>query len=502
MAKANFQNRTLYHGDNLEFLRGMNSGTVHLIATDPPFNKNKDFHATPDSLATGAKFTDRWSWEKDIHEEWVDGIKDDWPGVWKVIEAARIASGDDMAAFLCWLGVRLMAMHRVLRDDGSIYLHCDPTASHYLKTIMDAIFGKKNFRNEIIWSYGGPSRSNVAFPSKHDNILFYSKSKAYQFNPQYGEVPNYMYKRANKDPDGRLWVDQRLGVKEERLEQYRNEGRTFITKTGGERLKQYLDEMDGILISSVWSIPIINSQSKERTGYPTQKPLALYERIIKASSYEGDIVLDPFAGCATTLVAAERLGRQWVGMDIWRGAKGVVLDRLQAEGLATPKGAGGLLAFGDVHYSTKASERTDDNEVAAPNLKLKVKRPVEPWEKMSHKQMSNVLADAQRGGDGGLVICAGCGRALEKEFMELDHIKPKTDGGKNHIPNRILLCGPCNKTKSGYLTLSGLIRENNRKGWMENKDLAVSAQEKANDKAEWVQYNFDTDECKALMQEG
>ena len=266
-------------------------------------------------------------------------------------------------------------------------------------------------------------------------------------------------------------------------------------------MKQYLDEMDGILISSVWSIPIINSQSKERTGYPTQKPLALYERIIKASSYEGDIVLDPFAGCATTLVAAERLGRQWVGMDIWRGAKGVVLDRLQAEGLATPKGAGGLLAFGDVHYSTKASERTDNNEVAAPNLKLKTRQSVDPWEKMSHKQMSNVLANAQRSGDGGLVICAGCGRALEKEFMELDHISPKADDGENHILNCILLCGPCNKTKSGDLTLRGLVKENNRKGWMENKDLAVAARENAKTRAKWVQVHFDTDECKALMQE-
>ena len=488
----------------------MNSGTVHLIATDPPFNKSRDFHATPDSLAAGAKFTDRWSWEKDVHEEWVDGIKDDWPGVWKIIEAARIASGDDMAAFLCWLGVRLMAMHRVLRDDGSIYLHCDSTASHYLKTIMDAIFGKKNFRNEIIWSYGGPSRSNVAFPSKHDNILFYSKSKAYQFNPQYGEVPNYMYKRANKDTDGRLWVDQRLGVKEERLEQYRNEGRTFITKTGGERLKQYLDEMDGILISSVWSIPIINSQSKERTGYPTQKPLALYERIIKASSYEGDVVLDPFAGCATTLVAAERLGRQWVGMDIWDGAKDVVLGRLEKEGLAVPgpknmRGGGGqhshTLVFGDITYSTVPPVRTDDNEVAAPNLKLKIKQSVDPWEKMSHKQMFNVLANAQRNKDGGLVICAGCGRALEKEFMELDHISPKVEDGDNHIQNRILLCGPCNKTKSSKLTLTGLMGKNIKSGWMENKDLAVVARKNAKTRAKWVEYNFDTDECKVLMQE-
>ena len=134
MAEPNFQNRTLYHGDNLDFLRGMNSETVHLIATDPPFNKNRDFHATPDSLAKGARFSDRWSWERDVHEEWTDNIKDDWPAVGEVIDAARAAYGDDMGAFLCWLGVRLMEMHRVLRQDGSLYscIAIRP-ASHYIK---------------------------------------------------------------------------------------------------------------------------------------------------------------------------------------------------------------------------------------------------------------------------------------------------------------------------------------------------------------------------------
>ncbi len=128
----------------------MNSGTVHLIATDPPFNKNKDFHATPNSLAKGAKFKDRWRWDEDIHEEWVDQIQDDWSATWAVIDAARQSFGSDMAAFLCWLGVRLMEMHRVLREDGSIYLHIDHTAHAYVKALMDSIFGPQNFQNEII----------------------------------------------------------------------------------------------------------------------------------------------------------------------------------------------------------------------------------------------------------------------------------------------------------------------------------------------------------------
>ena len=150
----------------------MNTGSVHLIATDPPFNKGRDFHATPDSLAAGAKFQDRWSWEDDVEGEWVDQITDDWPNVWNVIQGARESYGDDMGAFLCFMGVRLIAMWRVLRDDGSLYLHCDPTASHYLKQLLDAIFGRKNFRNEIMWSYNRFSRRGEAFPSMHDVILF------------------------------------------------------------------------------------------------------------------------------------------------------------------------------------------------------------------------------------------------------------------------------------------------------------------------------------------
>ncbi len=150
MAEPNFANRTLYHGDNLDFLRGMNSETVHLIATDPPFNKSRDFHATPDSLARGASFQDRWSWRDDIHDEWLIEIQRDHPEVWSVVTTAKQVYGDDMAAYLCWLGVRLLEMHRVLREDGSIYLHIDHTAHAYVKTLMDAVFGHKNFKNEIV----------------------------------------------------------------------------------------------------------------------------------------------------------------------------------------------------------------------------------------------------------------------------------------------------------------------------------------------------------------
>ncbi len=536
MAEMNFENRTLYHGDNLDFLRGMNSETVHLIATDPPFNKNRDFHATPDSLARGARFSDRWSWERDVHEEWTDSIKDDWPAVWYVIESTRGAYGDDMAAFLCWLGVRLMEMHRVLRDDGSIYLHCDPTASHYIKALMDAIFGADNFRNEITWkrtsAHSDGRQGRRQHGRIHDILLFYTKSDQWTWNQLYTDYDQEYAERFYRHmepgtkrrytlgdltgPGGASKGNPRyevMGVtrywrySKERMQELIDAGRVVQSKPGAvPRYKRYLDEMPGVPLQDQWTdIGPIASRSKERTGYPTQKPLALYERIVKASSNKGDIVLDPFAGCATTPIAAERLGRQWVGMDIWDGAYQTVLTRLEQEGLAVENAdpeQPHLMTFGDVLYLTAPPERTDDNEVAAPSFKLRTRRPVEPWQRITHRGMVNILAQAQSDMNG--VICGGCGRVLEREFMELDHILPRADRGENHILNRILLCRPCNGRKRDNLTLSGLIRENKKRevGWMKSEELARIAQSKATDKAEWVRDNFGTDECEALIEGG
>lgn len=269
MADLNVANRTLFHGDNLPFLRGLNSESVHLIATDPPFNKGRDFHATPDSLAAGAKFQDRWSWDDDVEGEWVDQITDDWPKVMNVINSTRDSYGDDMGAFLCFMAVRLIEMHRVLRNDGSIYLHCDPTASHYLKGLMDAIFGKMNFRNEIIWHYGlGAFSATKHFPRKHDILLFYTKSSEYVFNIQRGEPTQAMLsKYSHHDENGQYMLSY---------------GKKYYMKGGKP-------------FDTIWDIPTLSPTDKaERTGYPTQKPLALYERIISASSNEGNIVLDRF----------------------------------------------------------------------------------------------------------------------------------------------------------------------------------------------------------------
>ena len=294
----------------------MNSDSVDLIATDPPFNKSRDFHATPDSLAAGASFQDRWSWERDVHEDWVDQITDDYPRLMEAIESARYAHSDGMGAFMCFMAVRLLEIRRVLKPTGSLYLHCDPTASHYLKAGLDAIFGRKQFRNEIIWSYRRwPSKSRN-FQTMHDVILFYTISKSNTFNVIY-EPPSESYLKRFK-------------------------GKTQVLDPDTKTRKIVVDKpTKGLPLRDVWDISILAGSSKERIGYPTQKPLALLDRIIKASSNKGDIVLDPFAGCATTLIAAERIGRQWVGIDIWDNAKDVVLSRLEREGLIEPRSTDG-----------------------------------------------------------------------------------------------------------------------------------------------------------------
>ena len=425
MADPNWRNRTLFHGDNLGFLRAMNSESVDLIATDPPFNKGRDFHATPDSLAAGAKFQDRWSWERDVHQEWADQITDDYPRLMEAIESARYAHSDGMGAFMCFMAVRLLEMRRVLKPTGSIYLHCDPTASHYLKACMDAIFGWKNFRNEIVWCYAGGGIPKRDFPRKHDNILRYSKTKSFYYQPIYRPYSPGTQQRGRTAVKGK-YFDQGLNPK-------------------------------GTPVNDWWADVkrIASPTDPEKTGWPTQKSLELYERMIQAGSNKNDIVCDPFAGCATTLVAAERLGRQWVGIDIWDSAHDLVVERLEQEGLL------GKFKLGDVPLISNPPDRTDDGEAASPFLRVKqrVKEPDGP--RWTRAQMYEHLLE-QHG-----PRCQGCDRVFDDpRYLELDHNTPRSDGGLNHVSNRILLCGPCNRLKSNMFTLSGLRRENKKRDYM------------------------------------
>ena len=504
--QPNFENRTLFHGDNLDFLRSINSGTIDLIATDPPFNKGRDFHATPDSLADGASFQDRWRWDDDVHPEWIDQMQDDWPGVWAVVDWTRMTHSDALAAFLCFMAVRLVAMHRVLKDTGSIYLHCDPTASHYLKTLMDAISGKEAFRNEIVWKRTSSHNRAKRYGPVHDIILYYAKGTAPTWNrvlesldaryvqkqyrhkdgrglhrhsdltgpgprdgdtgqPWRGVAPGEKGRHWELPPDRALpdwfvfpkqWSSMSVAA---RLDTMERQELIHWSRNGVPAFKRYLTEQSGQAAQDVvLDIEPLVPSSRERRGYPTQKPLALYRRFICASSAPGGVVLDPFCGCATTPVAAELEGRQWLGMDLWNEAPRMVIDRLAKE-VAVGEGRQGDLLARKIRVRTEPLVRTDDGETAAPRLKTLRRTADKPT--MSRVAMIAQLIEEHE------MTCQGCGFEFpHRGFIELDHNLPRSDGGSNDIANRVLLCGPCNRLKSNNLTLSGLRKENKRRGLM------------------------------------
>ncbi len=321
MDKSNWINR-LYYGDNLNILRDfIPDESVDLIYLDPPFNSNATYNLLfkeKDGKASEAQieaFDDTWQWDRTAEEIYYELVKDGPDRLSKLIEAMRTFLGsNDMMAYLVMMAVRLVELHRVLKSTGSIYLHCDPTASHFLKMELDAVFGSDNFRREIIWSIetssGFKSQANNWIRG-HDTVLYYCKSK-YKFNKQFLPLSPNTIKRYDKtDEDGRKF-------------------KIYYDNGNGER-RVYLDKSKGRPLTDTWT-DIIGfqtvNQGDEYLGYPTQKPEALLERIIEASSNEGDVVLDPFCGCGTAVAVAERLKRRWIGIDITHLAITLMKKRL------------------------------------------------------------------------------------------------------------------------------------------------------------------------------
>ena len=339
----------LYYGDNLDVLRRREyfpDESVDLIYLDPPFNSSRSYNVLfksesgADSQAQITAFEDTWHWGETAESTYDDLIVDAPAKVSTAVEALmNLIDRNQMMAYLVMMTARLVELHRVLKPTGSLYLHCDPTASHYLKIVLDAIFGAEHFRSEIVWKRTSSHNDASRWGSVHDVILYYSKSDQFVWNEIYTEYDEEYKKRfRRKDPDGRIWTDGDITAKGlsgggytyeykgtaslwrvplETMKRLDQENRLHFTRTGGIRIKRYLDEMPGIPAQDVVTdISPINSQAKERLSYPTQKPLKLLERIILASSNEGDIVLDPFCGCGTTIAAAHKLRRRWLGIDI------------------------------------------------------------------------------------------------------------------------------------------------------------------------------------------
>jgi len=355
---------TLYYGDNLDILRRyVANESVDLIYLDPPFKSNQDYNilfAEKDASRAASQikaFEDTWHWDQGAEAAYLEVVEQG-GRVSEALQAFRqLLGNNDMMAYIAMMAPRLQELHRVLRPTGSIYLHCDPTASHYLKLLMDAIFGPRNFRNEIIWKRTGAHGSTHGCGPVHDSLLFYSRTAAYIWNPQYQEQDAYIAKRYQYvDERGRKFYPVTLHASGTRRG---SSGEPWhgidITAKGGHwkytiahldaldrageiywphkgvmpRLKMYLENAKGAPLQDVWTdIDPLNSQAQERLGFPTQKPEALLERIIRLSTKPGDIVLDPFCGCGTTVAAAQRLGFQWIGIDITFLAINLIKTRL------------------------------------------------------------------------------------------------------------------------------------------------------------------------------
>ena len=457
----NWANRTIFTGDNLEIMRGMNSESVDLIYLDPPFNSNRDYEAPIGSDAAGAAFKDAWTLS-DVDLAWHGEIADRQPAVYAIIDAAGIAHGAGMKSYLTMMAVRLIEMERLLKPTGSIWLHCDPTAAHYLKMLMDAVLGAPQYRNEVTWRRTNAHPLSIRrFEQITDTLLYYAASVEFTFHgartPMSEEQVKALYSQhdergrfASTDlsggkqgggeaylpfngvlpPKGRAWAPPDLPKLPtwaqpilggdysdlsplDKCHALDAAGLIHWTKNGRPRLKRYLEGQATQLVPSLWA-DITPAPKSERTGYPTQKPLALLDRIIEATSNAGDVVLDPFCGCATTCVSADRLQRQWVGIDLSEVAARLVLQRIRDD-------QGPL--FDDVTHRTDLPQRTDLG--ALPSYR-------------THK---HTLYGRQEG------HCAGCRVLFPFRNFTVDHVVPKSKGGSDHLDNLQLLCGSCNSTK-------------------------------------------------------
>lgn len=533
---------TLYEMDNLEVLRGINSNSIDLIATDPPFNTKRNrsgtagFYVDKWKYGDTDKLPDQWKWNE-VHPKWLETIQDGHPALYHAIDAAKHCQGEDTAAFLCFISVRLIEMHRILKETGSIYLHCDPTASHYLKMCMDAIFGRKNFRNEIVWRRSIAHNDPKKYGNNSDRLLYYAKGgkitwngsaiavpkspeeidKAYPLQDERGRYrsdnltgPSHGYSGGESSQPwsgydvrlkGRVWSAPLTGgyakwIEDNLIPNYRSikgvHDRLDILDSvglihhpkkgpsGWPGLKRYAEADSGNPVQSLF-IDISGftnyNKGKEWTGSPDQKPIALYERIIKASSNEGDIVLDPFCGCATTIIAANNLKRRWIGIDRRKDARYHIITRLMGidpkerkriEKYATDKAwLDKQMQLYEMHYRTEPPTRTDNQETAAAELPPVL--PITEEFQMTRAEIHKTLVE-QFG-----TYCWGCNfEAPDPRYLELDHINPKSgkdDYGQHHINNRALLCKPCNLEKSNRMTLPQLRKINEQKGYMKEGTL-------------------------------
>ena len=523
----NVQNKTLFIADNLDIMRGIDSETIDLIYLDPPFNTKKEYKAPIGSPAEGASFKDIWT-DDDIKDEWHGQIAEEHEALYQIIQSAEITQDTSMKIYLMAMAIRLFEMKRLLKPTGSIYLHCDPTASHYLKLVMDSLFGKDMFRSEIIWRRSNAhSKTTRQYGPIHDTLLFYSKSRTCTFHP--GTRPytkayiesrftkedergryqtNYLTGSGQRHGDsGEEWrgfnptaVNRHWAIPRSLRPYLPNEGLgmssremleclfeqdliVFPRRQGGQPMyKQYIG--DGVPYQDIWayqpntrgvlfeSDEHIDQDVKwlenepEKTGYPTQKPLGLLSRIIETSSNPDEIVLDPFCGCATACVAAEKLGRRWIGIDISPSAEDITRIRLQDEvddARFQPYSANWSRSLTNIVVSEDPPVRTDP---PGPPRQLLLQDffPRLPSAEYSQEQLLEFLSDKHRMYGNQEGKCNGCQVLFPFRNMTIDHFHPQSIiadpshpdhhqipqsiiANPDHPDNLQLLCGACNSTK-------------------------------------------------------
>ena len=499
-------NRHLFIADNYDLLRGLPTDSIDLVVTDPPFGTTKTWKAESlkppldddeisgeveqlgawgisnrrEALAEGihwpeeTEYPDMWEWDEKVHPEWMDRMRGVHGPLHDFIWSVKDIHSDDHAAYLAYMSIRLMEIERVLKPTGSIYLHCDHAAGHYLKVLMDSIFGEEWFRNEIVWCYAPSGRApKRGFHRKHDIILYYAAEEG-RWNAPFTEMTEATLRTYNKTDEK---TGRRYGV---------NHGK-----------RTYLDTLKGRPVPSWWvDIPSFGTASNapERTGYPTQKPKALAERMIKASSNPGDVVLDPFAGCAYVPVVAEGLGRQWIACDISARALTVVKRQFakfgySADGAAIPKAGDDQLVMlatcdvkvrgpGDVPEPYVDPDPEPEPKPPPPPVDLILREPVKYKGQLYSREDALEYLLSISGWQ-----CWGCGQVNTKwdpdegekggwvkvesiRNFEADHIDPKSSGGKELITNMAPLCRACNGLKGRHKITLHTLRE-----WLEEGGL-------------------------------
>ena len=483
-------NRGVYIADNLDFLRSLNDECIDLVCIDPPFAKNDTFKADKLKAAlsdeeksielallrhwgiesagdaqraniqwvederTKGGYKDIWSWEDDIHEDWIAELETHHVGISKAIDACRYTHGEGTAAYLCYMAIRLIEMHRVLKPNGSLWVHCDTTANSYIRQLLDGIFGEDKLRNEVVWHYGKWTNDARQFQQNHDTIYFYTKGDTWTFNPEY-----FMSDDKKRKLKAGYSVNRPNGVKQ--LIVY-DRAKAASKIAGGDYDKVvYRDQSNpGVVMHDVWhDINILNSQSIERTHYPTQKPHQLAERIIKASSNPGDVVLDCFAGCAYVAIAAEKTDRRWVACDInpraWtifkRQLNKPELIQVQCNDYTTGQQVIGSVPTVTVHgpaelpLRTSTVNKTQPPTFTPPERKFKVPASIIPEREMLVELLE--LSDYS-------AWCCGFANRMPSgkvirttDNFQLDHIDPKSKQGSNDILNRAPMCQSHNNRK-------------------------------------------------------